>query len=80
MCSSDLLQVRYLGAREEFIYGSAPAKLDAYGLIDLYGEYKVGPAARLFLDLKNLTDTKYEDIRGYNTRRRNFVVGFRFAL
>lgn len=73
-------QLRYLGDREEFIYGSTPAKMDAYGLIDLYGEYKFAPTARLFLDLKNLTDTLYEDIRGYNTRRRNFVIGFRFAL
>lgn len=74
------MQMRYLGAREEFIYGSTPVKMDAYGLIDLYAEYKFTPASRLFLDLKNITDTVYEDIRGYNTRRRNFVIGFRFAL
>jgi vitamin B12 transporter len=74
------MQMRYLGAREEFIYGSTPATMDAYGLIDLYGEYKFTSQSRLFIDLKNITDTVYEDIRGYNTRRRNFVVGFRFAL
>ena len=74
------LQMRYLSDREEFIYGDSPAKLEGYGLIDLYGEYKFTSSARLFLDLKNITDTKYEDIRGYNTRRRNFVFGFRFAL
>lgn len=74
------LQGRYLGDREEFIYGSTPAQLNAYGLLDLYAEYTFTPAARLFLDLKNLTDTEYEDIRGYNTRRRNFVVGFRFSV
>ena len=74
------MQIRYLGDREEFIYGDLPAKMAAYGLIDLYGEYKLSPSARLFLDLKNITDTKYEDIRGYTTRRRNFVLGFRFAL
>ncbi len=74
------MQMRYLGDREEFIYGDLPAKMAAYGLIDLYGEYKLSPSARLFLDLKNITDAKYEDIRGYTTRRRNFVLGFRFAL
>ncbi len=74
------MQMRYLGAREEFIYGKKPASMDAYGLIDLYGEYKFSTQARLFLDLKNITDTWYEEIRGYNTRRRNFVVGFRFSL
>lgn len=74
------IQMRYLGAREEFIYGSSPVQMDAYGLVDLYAEYKFTPASRLFLDLKNITDTVYEDIRGYNTRRRNFVIGFRFAL
>ncbi|MFM7672135.1 MAG: TonB-dependent receptor plug domain-containing protein [Bacteroidota bacterium] len=74
------MQFRYIGDREEFIYGSSPEKMAGYGLIDLYGEYKFSSASRLFLDLKNITDTKYEDIRGYNTRRRNFVVGFRFTL
>ncbi len=74
------LQMRYLSGREEFLYGSTPVQMDAYGLIDLYGEYKFNSTARLFVDLKNITDAVYEDIRGYNTRRRNFVVGFRFAL
>ncbi len=74
------LQMRYLSGREEFIYGSTPVQMDAYGLIDLYGEYKFNSTARLFVDLKNITDSVYEDIRGYNTRRRNFVIGFRFAL
>lgn len=74
------LQMRYLGDREEFVYGDVPATMESYGLIDLYGEYKLSSASRLFVDLKNITDTKYEEIRGYNTRRRNFVVGFRFSL
>ncbi|MBM3432371.1 MAG: TonB-dependent receptor [Bacteroidetes bacterium] len=73
-------QLRYMGEREEFIYGDKPAILNGYALVDLYGEYKLNDKARLFLDLKNVTDVVYEDIRGYNTRRRNFVVGFRFSL
>ncbi len=73
-------QLRYIGDREEFIYGKKPAMMKGYALIDLYGEYKLNNKARLFLDLKNITDAVYEDIRGYNTRRRNFVVGFRFAM
>ena len=74
------MQLRYLSDREEFIYGKKPAVMDDYALIDLYGEYKFNNKARLFLDLKNLTDAVYEDIRGYNTRRSNFVVGFRFSV
>lgn len=66
--------------REEFIYGAAPKKLDGYATIDLYGEYRVGRGTRFFVDLKNLTDKKYFDILGYNSRRFNFMAGASFQF
>lgn len=73
-------QARSVSKREEFIYGSTPEILKAYTTIDLYGEYKFDKVFRLFLDLKNITNKEYFDIRGYNSRRFNFTTGVRFQL
>ena len=71
---------RSVSEREEFIYGSSPEILKAYTTIDLYGEYKIDKVFRLFLDLKNVTNNEYFDIRGYNSRKFNFTTGVRFQL
>ncbi|MBN8674370.1 MAG: TonB-dependent receptor [Chitinophagales bacterium] len=73
-------QARSVSKREEFIYGSSPEILKGYSTIDLYGEYKFDKVFRLFLDLKNITNKEYFDIRGYNSRRFNFTTGVRFQL
>lgn len=73
-------QARSVSKREEFIYGSSPEILKAYTTIDLYGEYKFDKVFRLFLDLKNIADKEYFDIRGYNSRKFNFSTGVRFQL
>lgn len=73
-------QARSVSKREEFIYGSSPETLKAYTTIDLYGEYKFDKVFRLFLDLKNITNKEYFDIRGYNSRKFNFTTGVRFQL
>ncbi|MEJ0103146.1 MAG: TonB-dependent receptor [Bacteroidota bacterium] len=66
--------------REEFIYGSAPETLKAYTTIDLYGEYKFAGKFTAFADFRNITDKKYFDWLGYNTRRFNFMVGVNYRL
>jgi vitamin B12 transporter len=71
---------RYVGKREEFIYGAAPAPLDTYATVDLYGEYKFRKRARIFIDLKNITDKEYFDLLGYNSKRFNFTGGVVFGL
>jgi vitamin B12 transporter len=73
-------KARSVSKREEFIYGSSPEILKAYTTIDLYGEYKFDKVFRLFLDLKNIADKEYFDIRGYNSRKFNFSTGVRFQL
>lgn len=73
-------QARSVSKREEFIYGSSPEILKAYTTIDLYGEYKFDKVFQLFLDLKNITNKEYFDIRGYNSRKFNFTTGVRFQL
>lgn len=69
------VQLRAVSEREEFIYGASPETLDGYATVDLYGEYRYSKVWRAFVELRNITDTKYFDIRGYNARRFNFAAG-----
>lgn len=73
-------QLHSVSKREEFIFGAAPQKLDAYTILNLYGEYKWNQKFKVFLDLKNITDRKYFEWLGYNTRRFNFTAGMNFNL
>jgi vitamin B12 transporter len=73
-------QIRSVSKREEFIYGSVPEILKAYIITDIYSEYKFGEKAKLFLDLKNISNKQYFDLLGYNTRKFNFVTGVSFNL
>ncbi|HEY6063655.1 MAG TPA: hypothetical protein VIV35_08610, partial [Chitinophagaceae bacterium] len=68
------------GKREEFIYGSTPEKLKGYITVDLYGEYIFSKPVKVFIDLKNITNKKYFDIPGYNSKRFNFTTGVSFQL
>lgn len=72
--------LRSVSPREEFIYGAAPEKLDAYALVDLFGEYRFNKKFRIFADFKNITDSKYVELRGYNTRGFNFMGGVAVQL
>lgn len=56
-------------------YDDKTVTLGKYTTVDLYQDYQITPALKAFLDLKNLTDTEYYDIPGYNTRRFNFMAG-----
>jgi vitamin B12 transporter len=69
-----------ISKREEFIYGSNPVELKSYYTIDLYGEYKWKKNWKAFVDLRNITDQKYTDVFGYNTRKFNFDAGLSFSF
>lgn len=71
-------QLHISGKREEFIYGSSPVLLKGYAIISVYSEYRVNKNFKVFLDLKNITNTKYFDYPGYNSRRFNFTTGVSF--
>jgi outer membrane receptor protein involved in Fe transport len=50
--------------------------MPGYATVDLYGEYQfTKQGLRVFADLRNLTNTRYEEIRGYTTRGFNVLVG-----
>jgi len=73
-------QLKTVSKREEYIYAGSPEILKGYATIDLYAEYKFSGLFKAFLDLKNITDKEYFDIRGYNSRKFNFTAGLSFQL
>jgi len=66
--------------RYEPIYLSEPVKLDAWFTADISASYQASKKFRFFIDLKNITSTRYFDIYGYNNRRFNFNAGCSFKL
>jgi vitamin B12 transporter len=78
------LSLRSVGQRTDRFYNEATFKtestmLPAYTTLDLYAEYRFGRRVRLFGDLRNLTNTRYADSYGYNTRGRNGTVGLQIG-
>jgi vitamin B12 transporter len=70
------LSGRVASAREEFIFGAPPITMKGYATIDVYTEYRTKKKGlRFFADLRNLTNTRYEEIRGYNARGFTAVIG-----
>lgn len=72
--------VRVAGKRLEPVYGGVPKELAGYYTVNVYGEYRFTKKIRLFADFKNITDQKYFEIMGYNTRRFNFMGGVQVTL
>lgn len=66
---------KYVGQRFE-----QTKPLGDYYTLDLYGEYKFGNLLKIFAGFRNITDYKYFDISGYNSRRFNFNTGISFNL
>lgn len=75
-----------LGQRTDLYFGppayvGTPVTLKAYTLLNAYAEYKLsGNRLRLFVDAKNITDTKYTEVYGYSTMGFNINGGFRINL
>jgi vitamin B12 transporter len=64
-----------VGTRLEYIYGATPVTLASYYTVDFYAEYKILSQLKLYADLKNITNQRYFDVPGYNSRRFNFMAG-----
>ncbi|MBC7921682.1 MAG: TonB-dependent receptor [Ferruginibacter sp.] len=60
-------------------FGTDQVTLPAYATIDLRAEGKVNAHLRLYADVRNLFNRTYNDVYGYNTRRRNANLGARFT-
>jgi vitamin B12 transporter len=61
-------------------FRAAPFEMKGYYTLDLYGEYKPLTWLRIFADFRNITDQRYFDIRGFNSRPFNFNAGVALSL
>ena len=67
--------VQSISKRYEAVYNGAPIEMPAYYVWNLYSTYSITKNVKTFVDLKNITDEKYSEVRGYNSRRFNFMAG-----
>jgi len=61
----------------EPVFNSAPVKTDGYYTVDLYAEYRPSAHVRLFADARNITNQRYFELPGYNSKRFNIMAGIR---
>ncbi|RYY22272.1 MAG: TonB-dependent receptor [Sphingobacteriaceae bacterium] len=52
--------------------------LPAYQLLDAYAQYGINGRVKLFTDVKNILDKRYQEIYGYNSLGTNFNAGVSF--
>ncbi len=67
--------VQSISKRYEGQYNAAPVEMPAYFVWNLYSTYIISKNIKAFVDLKNITDEKYSEVNGYNSRRFNFMAG-----
>lgn len=67
--------LRFVGTRAKSPFDAGPALQQEYHNIDIYVSYDFSKKFRAFVDFRNITNDKYFDIVGYNSRRFNFMSG-----
>ncbi|MEO6406685.1 MAG: TonB-dependent receptor [Ferruginibacter sp.] len=72
--------IQSLSNRYEPVYNAAPVEMPAYYVWNLYSTYAIAKNIKAFVDLKNITDEKYSEVRGYNSRRFNFMTGVNLSF
>lgn len=61
-------------------YAALPYKLPGYYIVDFYAEYLLNKKYKFFADFQNITNQKYFDVRGFNTKRFNATAGININL
>lgn len=59
-------------------FATNAVEVPAYYTWSLYTTYAITKNVKLYADLKNITDEKYFEVYGYNSRRFNFMAGVTF--
>jgi vitamin B12 transporter len=75
--------ISYVGERTDLSYDVSfnpiSIKLKDYCLVNLYTEYALSKnKVKFFLDIRNLTNTNYNEVYGFNAMRTNASLGIRF--
>ncbi len=71
---------RFVGTRVKGLYDAGPELMPQYYTLDFYTSYNFVKQVRVFADIRNITDQKYFDVPGYNSRRSNYTVGVSTAF
>ena len=66
--------VQSVGRRTD-VFGGLPFEMPAYFTWNLYATFAPVKNIKIYADLKNITDEKYFEVNGYNSRRFNFMAG-----
>ncbi len=66
---------RFVGSRLKGTYDAGPDLMPQYYTLDFYAGYSCTKQVRLFVDYRNITNQKYFDVVGYNSRKANCTVG-----
>ncbi len=72
--------VQSISKRYEARFNAAPVEMPAYYVWNLYSTYNITKNIKAFVDFKNITDEKYSEVYGYNSRRFNFMAGVNFSF
>lgn len=72
--------IRFVGSRLKGEYDAGPAEQPSYYTIDLLANYDITTSIRAFIDLRNITNQRYFDVVGYNSKRFNMMAGFSVRL
>lgn len=77
---------QYIGKRKDAYYDASSFQTvntteNGYFLLNLYAEYSMQKKkTKFFVDLRNLTDSRYAEISGFNTTGFTVFSGIRFTL
>jgi vitamin B12 transporter len=70
---------KYVSSRYDVgAYKKPDVLLGSYFLLGAYAEYKTGTHLKLFVDVQNITNTKFFDVNGYNSIPSLFNAGVTF--
>ena len=67
--------VQSISKRYEPRFGLPPVEMPSYYVWNLYSTYSITKGIKVFADFKNITDEKYSEVLGYNSRRFNVMAG-----
>lgn len=69
---------RFVGTRLKGQYDAGPDTQPQYYTIDFYAGYSFAKHFRTFMDVRNITNQKYFDVVGYNSRQLNVMAGIAY--
>jgi vitamin B12 transporter len=61
-------------------YMSAPIEMPGFQLTELHIQYNLNKKITVNAGLKNIFNKQYQEVYGYATRGRNYIIGVRVGL